>query len=491
MQRDAGLPVAPLPPLLPDAALAGARVALLGLGIEGRDLGRFLAGRGARVTAFDSRPRSAVAAAADELEALGCFVQTGASPAAGEASEFDALYASQSVLLQRDPFAGAFIDAGKPVGSMLREFLRRWRGPTLGITGSSGKTTTTSLVAAIVAAAGRPHIVGGNLGAPLLAQLDQQDERLAILEISHTQLQLFDGGLNTAAITNVTPNHLDQFSWEGYVALKRRILAGGARLGDLAGSMTPTAVLNADDPISAAFAAEHVGEVVRFSRAGNAAEFSVEQDWIVQHVAPGAGRIVRLDEIPLRGLHNVENVLAACAAVWASGLGIDCEVYARAIRDFTPVPHRLELVASIGGVAWYNDSIATAPERTLAAIRAFDRGERVVLLLGGREKKLPLDDLIDEAAVRARGVVFFGEAEPVFADAFERAEVARSLPLVRASSLANAVAAAAELAQSGDVVLLSPAGTSFDAYPNFERRGEEFRALVQAMVRSHGSEEAR
>lgn len=491
MQRDAGLPIDPLPPLLPDAALSGARVAVLGLGIEGRDLGRFLAARGARVTAFDSRPRSAIATAAGELEALGCAVQTDAAPDPALEAGFDALYASQSVLLHRDPFAGAFIDAGKPVSSMLREFLRRWRRPVIGITGSSGKTTTTSLVAAIFAAAQMPRLLGGNIGAPLLRQLegtpDPRGGETAILEISHTQLQLFDSCISAATVTNVTPNHLDQFSWEGYVALKRRILHAEA------GRDAPTAVLNADDAVSAEFAAAQHSTVLRFGReqADGALAAHVAGDRVMLRTKAGAKQIVRLEEIPLRGVHNVENVLAACATVLASGAAIEPDIYARAIRGFTPVPHRLELVATIGEVGWYNDSIATAPERTLAAIRAFDRGEKVVLLLGGREKRLPLDELIGEAASRARGVVFFGEAGPVFADAFAHSLAGDELPLVRAGTLANAVAAAAGLAQAGDVVLLSPAGTSFDAYPNFERRGEEFRALVQAMLRTTGGEEAR
>lgn len=482
MSEPAGLPIEPLPPLLPDEALPGAAVAVYGLGIEGRDLARYLRGHGARVTAFDTRPAEAVVEAVAELEALGCETRVGAAPDPSLAEEFAALYTSQSVLLHRDPFAGAFVAAGKPVSSMLREFLRRWSGPMLGVTGSSGKTTTTSLIAAMFAAAGVPHIVGGNLGAPLLAQLPRGEAGVwAVLEISHTQLQLFEMPLNVAVVTNVTPNHLDQFSWEGYVRLKQRLVR----------PLRPTAVavLNANDPVSYAFRTLTAARVQPFAArpVDTPVAYGIADGWIVERAT--SEHVLRVDEIPLRGAHNVENVLAALTAARAAGLPLDA--CGRAIRTFAPVPHRLEHVATIDGVAWYNDSIATAPERTLAAIRAFDRGERLILLLGGREKKLPLGELVRACTERCRAVVLFGEAEPVFAAAFAAEPAAAGLPVVRAGTLARAVDEAGKRAQPGDIVLLSPAGTSFDAYPNFERRGEEFRALVRHRATTTSATEMR
>lgn len=475
---DPDMPLAPLPPLMHDKRLPGARVAVLGLGIEGRDLASFLAARGAQVTVFDSRPRAAVAAAADELEALGCTVQTETVPEPKLAKRFVALYVSQSVLLHRDPFVQACIARNRPVSSMLREFLRRWPGRTVGITGSSGKTTTTSLVAATFAAARVPHIVGGNIGGPLLEQLEGHNRASwAVLEISHTQLQLFDSPLNVGAVTNVTRNHLDQFSWDGYLELKRRLVralpAGGVP------------VLNAGDPISRTFTNDTKLPIAWFARERRpnlpVPTYWIEGRTVIERGWDGLAPIVDVEEIPLRGAHNVENVLAAVATARAAGLPLDaCE---RAVRGFTPVPHRLEHVATVAGVAWFNDSIATSPERTLAAIRSFDRGERLVLLLGGREKHLPLDELIALAAERCRAVILFGEAADVFGATFAADPAARALPLVQAGTLQRAVDEAARRAGPGDVVLLAPAGTSFDAYPNFERRGEEFRALVQQRQR--------
>jgi UDP-N-acetylmuramoylalanine--D-glutamate ligase len=454
--------------------LRGSRVALIGLGIEGRDLGRFLVHEGARVTAFDTRTRAAVAEAAAELEALGVEVRLGPIPA-DEAERFDALYASQSVLLHREPFALNMRALGRPVGSMLHEFLRRWPGPVLGVSGSSGKTTTTALVAAAFAAGCRPHIVGGNIGAGLLAQLPSGDSHTwAVLEISHTQLQLLERGPDVAVLTNVTPNHLDQFDWDGYIDLKRTLIRHQAP--------DAVAVLNATNPTGAALAADTAARIVWFNADVTGQEsFFVEGDALMRRIPSGTtAAFLELREIPLRGAHNVENVLAAAAAVCAAG--IDLATVAAAVRRFQAVAHRLEPAGTVGGVSYVNDSIATSPERTLAGIRSFT--EPLVLLLGGREKRLPLAELAAAAHARARAIVCFGEAGAMLAEAMERGAPANGTQavVVRVYSLAEAVEAAQAAARPGDVVLLSPACTSFDAYPNFERRGEEFRRLVTGLA---------
>lgn len=458
-----------------DEALRELPVAVLGLGIEGLDLGRFLLARGARVTAFDTRPREAVVAAAAALESLGATVRLGPLPVEA-ADAFAALYVSQSILLHRDPFVARMRMLGRPIRSMISEFLRRWPGPVAGISGSSGKTTTTSLVAAGFATAGVPHIVGGNIGAPLLGQLDSaRPDRWAVLEISHTQLQLTGHSPHLAAVTNVTPNHLDQFSWNEYVDLKRSLIRYQ--------TAEDIAVLNATSPAAAALAMDTRARAVWFN-----ADVSEHDSFFVAGTGRGAADLVarsgtantafmRTGEIPLRGVHNVENVLAAAAICVSAGIPI--EAFGEAVRQFTPVPHRLEFVASLGGAAYYNDSIATSPERTLAGIHAF--GEPLVLLLGGREKRLPLDELAAAVHERARAVFCFGEAGALLAAAIEgctspgRRATVHSVP-----TMPDAVEAAVAVAQTGDIVLLSPACTSFDAYPNFERRGEEFRRIVLA-----------
>jgi UDP-N-acetylmuramoylalanine--D-glutamate ligase len=446
---------------------AGGKVAVIGLGIEGEDLARYFAGHGAAVTVLDAKDRAAIGDRAGALEALGVNLALGSNdPVVIEGAEL--VCVSQGVP-QTNPAVVAAHERGVPVESMTSLFFANCPGPIAGITGSSGKTTTTFLTEAIFAAAGRKHVFGGNLGVGLLNQLDGLDaETWAVLEVSHTQLVLLDESPHVACLTNVTPNHLDQFSWEDYVGLKRRIFAFQ--------SSDDYAVFNADDPVSREIAPSVKARTLLFSARGDhGRDGAFLQDGAVYWRRDGdTERVVGLPEIPLRGAHNVKNVLAATAV--AAACGIDAAAVAKAVRGFKAPPHRLELVATIGGVAYYNDSIATTPERTLAGLRSFD--QPVVLLLGGREKKLPLDSLTEEISKRCRAVVCFGEAGNMLADAMARAP----LPVERVDTLAEAVNAAAGHATPGDIVLLSPACTSFDAYPNFERRGEEFRRLVAELA---------
>ena len=456
--------------------LRGSSVAVLGLGIEGRDLVRFLSRAGARVTAFDTRPAEQLGDAVVELERLGANLCLGPIDASA-ADGFEALYVSQSVLLDREPLVQRMRELGRPVSSMMREFLRRWPGPVVGITGSSGKTTTTALVAAAFETAGIPYILGGNIGRGLLVQLDAADapdrsRTWAVLEVSHTQLQLTGRSPSVAAVTNVTPNHLDQFSWDEYVDLKRTLIRY-QQAGDVA-------VLNAAEPVCASLRGDTPGRVIWFNRRSEAEDcYFVEAGVLVARRGQTERPLMPESAIPLRGAHNVENVLAAAAVSGAVGIADD--VFAAAVRDFHAVPHRLEPVATVAGVTYVNDSIATAPERTLAGVRSFD--EPLVLLLGGREKHLPLDELMTVAHARARAIVCFGEAAALLeAAAIRCAPGVNGATVLRVAGLAEAVAAAYATARAGDVVLLSPACTSFDAYPNFEKRGEAFRRLVNALI---------
>ncbi|MGE5595108.1 MAG: UDP-N-acetylmuramoyl-L-alanine--D-glutamate ligase, partial [Hyphomicrobiales bacterium] len=380
---------------------------------------------------------------------------------------FDVVATSQSVL-RHDPAIRRARELGIPVVSQMQLFLRLTPGRIIGITGSSGKSTTTALVAAMAEAAGIEHIAGGNIGAALLGRLPEiRETTTVILEISHTQLQYADRGPDIAALTNVTPNHLDQFSWDEYVNLKRQILAKQCT--------ESVAVLNADDATSRDLYGDVRGEVRLCSlkgpvRGGGA---WVEGDELRVGSEGDSRPVIRRGEIRLRGEHNLANVVMACAVADAAGWPV--EAMAETARTFTGVAHRLEVVGTAAGATWVNDSIATSPERTIAGLRAFD--EPVVLLLGGRDKNLPTDELRALAAERCRAVICFGEAGGLFFEQVATAVANRT----RVETLAEAVEAAANFVQPGDVILLSPAGTSFDVYPNFESRGEEFRRLVRAL----------
>jgi UDP-N-acetylmuramoylalanine--D-glutamate ligase len=449
----------------PPLEVRGKRVLVYSLGIEGRDLARWLLKNGATVSVSDTRSDAALAAAGAEAPQGIERLVTGQDLL--DPAGYDLVAVSQSVL-RYNPALRRARELGIPITSQMRLFLQLCPGQTVGITGSSGKSTTTALVGAMAREAGIESIVGGNIGEALLGRLDEISETTtAILEISHTQLQYTDRSPAIAAITNITPNHLDQFSWDEYVGLKRNILAHQHR-GN-------SSILNADDHTSRPIMASVKGRLVRTSihtePPGPGAW--VDRDEVVVRGDGRATPVVPVSEIRLRGEHNLANVVMACAVGAEAGFPVDA--MGRAVRAFSGVAHRLEVVGRANGATWVNDSIATSPERTIAGLRAFS--EPVVLLLGGRDKNLELDGLRELARTRCRAVVCFGEAGVLFAGAMAGAVS----DIAQVGLLEEAVAAAAARVQPGDVVLLSPAGTSFDAYPNFEARGESFRRLVQGL----------
>ena len=450
------------------------RVTVVGLGIEGIDLVRYLSAQGARVTVSDARPAEAL------REALDAIADAGATLALGEnrsedIATADRVFVSQGVPPEL-PALRAARDNGVPISSMTRLFFERCPAPIAGVTGSSGKTTTTALVGAMLESAGLDHVVGGNIGVGLLGLLERigPDTRV-VVELSHTQLASLDRSPELACVTNVTPDHLDRYSWSAYVALKRRIFQF-QRDDDVA-------IFNLDDEVCAGFPAEAPASVAytATSRSLPGDGMALDGDTVVRHQGGAAHTVLRRADIPLRGEHNVANVLSALAV--ASRLGVTDEAAARAVRDFGGVPHRLDPVGEVRGALYVNDSIATTPERALAGIRSFE--EPLVLLLGGRDKQLPLRDLTAEAVVRCRAVVTFGEAADLFAAAARDASgpATKGPAIEQSADVAAAVAAAARHARDGDVVLFSPAGTSFDAYPNFERRGAAFRRAVAELER--------
>ena len=450
--------------------VAGAQALVYSLGIEGRDLARWLLARGASVTMADTR-------SAEQLEAAGAEPPEGVERTVrGELLDpegFDLLAVSQS-LLRSDPNVVRAQELGIPVVSQLALALRLCRGRVIGITGSSGKSTTTALVGEIAQHAGIEHLVGGNLGGSLLDRIEDVPETASvILEMSHTQLQYTDRSPEIAAVTNVTPNHLDQFSWPEYVDLKRNIL----RYQDADG----LAILNADDEMSRAFRADVRGRLAEVSLAGPVKGDGtwLEGEAIVSRRGGAAETVADAADLRMRGRHNVAN--AVLAAAISGAMGLPGEAIATTLRTFPGLPHRLQVVGQAHGATWINDSIATSPERTLAALEAVP--EPAILLLGGREKALPLENLRAAASERCRAAICFGEAATPFAEAMAGAVET----VVRVETLEEAVAAAAAIAREGDAVLLSPAGTSFDAYPRFEARGEAFAALVAAL---DGFEEA-
>ncbi|RJQ07987.1 MAG: UDP-N-acetylmuramoyl-L-alanine--D-glutamate ligase [Dehalococcoidia bacterium] len=457
--------------------LRGARVTVIGLGIEGIDLVRFLAAEGARVTVSDMRT-------AEQLQdALLAIAGCDATPSLGanrveDVIEADAVFVSQGVPSTL-PALVAARERGIPLSSMLQLFLERCPAPVTGITGSSGKTTTTSLTGAMLNASGQDYVVGGNIGVGLLSLLPEITPTTRVVaEMSHSQLERARSSPHVACVTNVTPNHLDRYSWEGYIELKRNIVRHQ--------TAADVAVLNYDNEISRSFAASTPAHVLHTSRfetiPGDGA--MLDGGVLVRVLSGTREPVVPRSDVALRGEHNVENLLLATAV--ASQIGCSATDCAETARTFTGVLHRLEPVATVADVLWVNDSIATTPERTLAGLRAYT--EPLVLLVGGRDKYLPNREMAAEAVRRCRAVIAFGESGDLYADAVREAARAASvdIPIRRVESVEDAVAAAHSLARAGDVVLFSPAGTSFDRYRNFEERGEAFRGAVRALTQAGG-----
>ena len=445
--------------------LQGKRALVYSMGIEGRDLAAWLLAKGAEVTMSDTRSPEQLAAAGASAPDGVRNVHSGGQLLAP--TGFDLLAVSQSVL-RHSPEVKAATAAGIPVFSQMQLFLELCRGRICGISGSSGKSTTTALVGEMAKAAGISYTLGGNIGTALLGRAEEiPEDEWVVLEISHTQLQYVTRSPDVAALTNVTPNHLDQFDWDEYVDLKRTLIAGQSADG--------VAVLNADDEVSRMLATDTQARVTWFGRCeapGTDGAYISGATITIRRGGSVAG-VLPVSAMRLRGEHNVANVLTACAT--AAAMDLSVEAMETGIRTFRGVAHRLESVGRAYGATWVDDSIATSPERTIAGIRAFS--EPVVLLLGGREKNLPLEGLATEVAARARAIVCFGEAGPLFHAALSTKAPQSAL----VEGLEDAVEAATGFVRRGDVVLLSPAGTSFDAYPNFEARGRAFAAFVAAL----------
>lgn len=440
---------------------------MVGLAREGVSLVRFLAAIGAEVTANDRAPAPALEKTVASLQGLPVRFVLGDHPLETFLGS-DVLFVSPGVPQELPPLAEAR-RRGVPISSETQLFFELCRGRIVGITGSSGKTTTTALIGEMLRQGGLPVRVGGNIGVPLLEQVDEiGPEEWVVLEMSSFQLETLPYSPQVAAILNITPNHLDRHpDMESYAAAKANIIRH-QRPEDWA-------VLNADDRITSGLQA--VGRPLWFS-IGRAVEGCyLEEGSVVLRRGASVEMVCPVGEVRLRGRHNLYNVVAATAL--ASAAGVPGEAMRAAIGSFTGVPHRLEPVGEVAGVAFYNDSIATAPERAMASLRSFD--EPIVLIAGGRDKHLPMEEWGEMIRRRVKAVVLMGEAADLIERAIGEAAGMVTPPIQHARSMEEAVALAHAAAVPGDVVLLAPGCTSFDMYRDFEERGQRFREAVGAL----------
>ncbi|MHC1784428.1 MAG: UDP-N-acetylmuramoyl-L-alanine--D-glutamate ligase [Anaerolineaceae bacterium] len=458
---------------------SGKRILIIGAARQGLALARFLSERGADVILNDHR---SIAQMKDEMESL---KDTSVNWALGDHTinlleNVDLVSLSGGVPLTL-PIVQEAIHREILLTNDAQIFLQEVSDSVagvIGITGSAGKTTTTTLVGRMAGSAVTPPQaawVGGNIGNPLISDLDRiKPADLVVMELSSFQLDQMTVSPHIACILNITPNHLDRHgTMTAYISAKARLLDFQIS-GDIA-------VLNREDRVSWKLNPRVKGKLVTFGQerpeAGLDGTF-VEEGMILFQQGSETETIMPVANIKLRGQHNLMNVLSACAVAHAAGFPI--AAMEAALVDFTGVAHRLEFVASRGGASWYNDSIATAPERAMAAVQAFD--EPLVLMLGGRDKKLPWDDLAKLIHHRVDHVITFGELSPLVTTALGPLQQNhRPYSLTSCKNLEDAVLAAREVASAGDVVLLSPGGTSFDEFKDFEERGERFRGLVRQL----------
>lgn len=447
-------------------SLSGKRLLILGLARQGKALARFASEVGAAVTITDLRSPETLADILAELDNLNIRTVLGEHPME-LVDEADIVAVSGGVPLDA-PLVQAAQAKGLPLTNDSLEFSKRTPTAVIGITGSAGKTTTTALTGVMSQVAGRRTWIGGNIGQPLIADLHKmQPDDVVVQELSSFQLELWDRSPHIATVLNITPNHLDRHkTMRAYTNAKANILRHQ--------TASDVAVLCADDPGSLALSAIVRGQLRLFSLENEVTEGAFACDGRILIRNGAEKEVCRVDEVQLRGQHNLLNVLAATTL--ADSAGLPTEAIAYAIRTFQGVEHRLEKVRTRNGVQWINDSIATAPERALAALNAFE--EPIILLAGGRDKEMVWDSWAETVTQRVKSVILFGDLADMLA---EKLSEQNHPDFRQAKSLAEAVEIAAETAVSGDIVLLSPGGTSYDAFTDFAERGEQFRQLANAL----------
>ena len=455
--------------------IKGKKIAICGIGNNNVPVALQFASHGAVVTACDRRWREELGDTARVLESAGISLCLGES-------YLDSLCEVGADMILRTPGMQPFLpqfDAPRSMGieitSDMDIFFRLCPAPIVAVTGSDGKTTTSTVIAGMLEEAGYNVHLGGNIGRSLLPEIDSIDEKdRVVVELSSFQLIDMKHSPHIAVVTNVSPNHLDWHTdMEEYIVAKKNIIAYQ--------NENDRAVLNADNDTTLVFAQETAARVFWFSHEirpeigpfiENGAIYFAEKD--------EETFIINTADIALPGVHNIENYMAAFAAVWGSVSPAIMEGFA---KEFAGVAHRCEFVRETNGVKWYNDSIGSSPSRTIAGLKAFE--QKVILIAGGYDKNIPYDPLGVVAADTVSHAVLLGATADKIEQSIKKysgdSMSVTSVPVTKFKTLDDAVKFAEGIAKNGDVVLFSPASASFDMYKNFEERGNHFKALVNAL----------
>ncbi len=446
--------------------LRGKRAVVLGIGVSNRPLIRMLLEYGAEVTACDKTPREKLDEEVLALERLGARLHVGEDYLEG--LEEDVVFRTPGMRPDL-PQIRRLTEGGAQLTSEMEAFFDVCPCTRIAVTGSDGKTTTTTLIAKILEHAGKKVWIGGNIGQPLLPLAKEMSpEDFAVVELSSFQLMTMTSSAEVAVVTNLAPNHLDVHkSMEEYIAAKKNVYLHQSPSGKL--------VVNMDNAITHSFVGKAKGRVEEFSRFGIPENGVYLQNGTIYR---NGKKIMDAADIRIPGVHNIENYMAAACAV--EGFASDADIDAVA-RSFGGVEHRIELVRELDGVRYYNDSIASSPTRTIAGLHSFDR--RVILIAGGYDKHIPFDALGPEICAHVKLLILCGATADKIRAAVEGApEYVPGQPeIVTVQSLGDAVELAHMRAQRGDIVTLSPACAAFDQFKNFMVRGESYKRMVAAL----------
>ncbi len=456
------------------SSLRNKTVAVIGIGVSNRPLIELLLSRGVAVTACDKKDRATLGAPAEELVGKGCRLRLG--PDYLKDLTEDVIFRTPGMRPDL-PELNAAVERGSTLTSEMEVFFEVCPCPILAVTGSDGKTTTTTIIAELLRAAGKTVHLGGNIGHPLLSETGgMRAEDIAVLELSSFQLMTMTRSPHIAVITNLAPNHLDVHKdYAEYISAKENIFTHQFA--------SDIAVFNADNEVTRSFVGRQRGALRTFSRretvergAYLAPDDAGEGQAIWMSNENGRRQVLPLAEIKLPGIHNVENYMAAIAAV-------DRLVPDKIIRDFAKnfggVEHRIELVRDLDGVRYYNDSIASSPSRTIAGLNAFP--EKVILIAGGKDKGISYGSLGPVVNEHVKLLILCGATAGVIRASVEQAENYGGLEIADVEDYHQAVSLARSRAKEGDVIILSPASTSFDRFANFMERGRVFKEIVNSL----------
>lgn len=445
----------------------GKNVAVVGIGVSNIPLINFLVKLGAEVIAFDMKEENELGKIASEFKSKGVKLELGKGYLE-KLTGFEVVFKTPSMRIDCEALVRAK-NEGAYITSEMEEFVKYCKGKIYGVTGSDGKTTTTTIISKLLEAQGYKTWVGGNIGTPLFSNIEEINaDDMVVLELSSFQLMTMDSPIDVAVVTNLAPNHLDMHKdMQEYIDAKKNIF--------LYQNEDNVLVLNRENEITYGFEKEAKGHVREFSSKRVITNGSYYKDGTLYLEGK---EVCKKNDIVIKGMHNVENYLAAFIATKDD---VEIETMKKVAETFAGVEHRCELVREIDGVKYYNDSIASSPTRTLAGLFAFEK--KVILIAGGYDKHIPFEPLAEQGYPFIKEIILMGDTRYLIKEAFDKLKDEKGIevPSIMVNSLEEAVIKAKEIAKEGDIITLSPACASFDMFPNFAVRGNKFKEIVNCL----------